>query len=113
MTDAPFDLKRWIDAHVVPLLNPEPPLEFHSVLVNQPPDASRPDAVLVWALSKTGAGWAPALKRLLETDGLSFDFTRAPQLVAVAPGKTTTLFGGDGMPFVGKNGMAMARLHRR
>lgn len=113
MTTAPFDLKRWLDAHVVPILRPEPALDLHSVLVNQPPDASRPDAVLLWALSRTGPDWAPALKRLLETGGFSFDFTRAPQVVAVAPDKTITLFGGDGMPFIGESGMAMARLHRR
>lgn len=113
MTDTPFDLKRWLDAHVLPLLRPDPPLALHSVLVNQPPGVSRPEAVLVWALSQTGPGWGPALRRLLETGGFSFDFTRAPQIVAVAPGKTITLFGGDGMPFIGKNGMAMARLHRQ
>lgn len=113
MPDAPFELKRWLDQYVVPHLAEAPPLELHSVLVNQPPGAARPEAVLVWALSKTGAGWAPAVKRLLEKNGFSVDFTRAPTLVALAPGKTITLFGGDGMPFIGSNGMAMARLFRR
>lgn len=113
MTRAPFDLKRWLDGNVVPLLGGEPALELHSVLTNRSTDPGRPDVVLAWALSKTGTDWAPTLKRLLDGDGFSFDFTRAPQLVTVAPGKTLTLFGGDGMPFVGKNGMAMARLYRR
>ncbi len=108
-----FELKAWLDSHVVPLLRPDPPLELHSVLVNQAPRAAQPDAVLAWALSKAPEGWAPAAQRLLESAGFCFDFTREPQLVALAPGRTITIFGGDGMPFVGANGMAMVRLFRR
>jgi len=109
----PFSLKPWLDTNVVPLLRPEPPLDLHSVLVDQAPGATRPHAVLVWTLSKTADGWAAAAQRLLESAGFCFDFTREPQLVVLAPGRTITIFGGDGMPFVGANGMAMVRLFRR
>ena len=109
---ATFDLKAWLDKHVVPLLSGEPPLELHSVLQNSAPGAQAPDAVLVWALSKTGDAWAPALRRVLERPGFSFDFLRAPQAVQVSPDQRIVIFGGDGAPFIGKNGMAMARLYR-
>ena len=109
----PFDLKPWLDRHLVPLLGTEPPLELHSILQDRPQSAKQPTAILVWALSKSPSGWAPAVKRLLEQSGFYFDFVRAAQIVPLAPGQTITLFGGDGMPFIGQNGMAMSRLYRR
>ena len=108
-----FDLKLWLDRHVVPLLGPESSLALHSVLQNRPPSAERPVAILVWTVSKEPQGWAPAIKRLLAQPGCYFDFCRAPQTVPVAPDRSIWLFGGDGAPYVNAAGMAMARLYRR
>src|SRR5258708_6611864 len=106
-----FNLKAWLDQHVVPFLAGEPPLELHALTENWPPGADAPAAVLVWALSKTPESWAPAVRRVLELPGFSFDFLRAPHAVQVSPDQRITIFGGDGAPFIGKNGMAMARLY--
>jgi hypothetical protein len=107
----PFNLKAWLDQHVVPLLAPE--LLLHSVLTNLPPGAPGPQAVLVWLLAREPAGWAPALKRVLERPGFSFDFLRAPQRAGADLQHAVTLFGGDGAPFFNQSGAAMARLYRR
>jgi hypothetical protein len=113
MPEEAFDLKRWIDAHVLPILEPDPRLQLHSVLQNRPPGALAPVAVAVWTLSAAPDGWAPAVKRVLELPGFSFDFLRAPQLVTGPGQEPITLFGGDGAPFFNRSGGAMARLFRR
>ena len=108
-----FNLKRWLDQYVVPLIASEPKLEIHSVLQNRPPGAAAPAAVAVWTLSPSPDGWAPAVKRVLEQPGSSFDFLRAPQLVTGPDQSPITLFGGDGAPFFTRSGSAMARIFRR
>jgi hypothetical protein len=109
----PFDLKAWLDQHVSPILGSERELELHSVIQNRPSQAGRPSTVLAWLLVKTATEWAPALKRLLDRSGFYFDFVREAQLVQTPAGRPITIFGGDGMPFIGNNGMAMARLYHR
>lgn len=108
-----FDLKAWLDENVSPILRAEPELELHSVIQNRAPARARPDAVLVWLLVKTGPSWSPTLKRLLDRSGLYFDFLREVQLVPTPDGRSLPIFGGDGMPFIGSSGMAMARLYHR
>ncbi len=108
-----FDLKTWLDEHLTPLLRSDPELELHSVIQNRPARSPRPHGVLVWLLVKTNSEWGAALKRLLDLPGFYFDFVREAQLVPTPVGRPITIFGGDGMPFIGNSGMAMARLYHR
>lgn len=57
-------------------------------------------------------GWSGHVKRLLETENFRFDHLRDVQLAPV-PGGHVPLFGGDGTPIYGPNGMVSVRLYRK
>jgi hypothetical protein len=102
-------LKAWLDAHVVPLLLGPPPVTIHSFIWRGSP----PEEVMVWLLARPEdpLDWQLAVRRLLETEGFSFDYTREAMAVNVN-GVMVSVFGGDGAPFFNKEGMAMCRLFR-
>lgn len=129
---AAFDLKGWLDSHVVPLTRREPPLKIYSFIWNGDP----PNEVLVWlhtGQDENGTvrvehdvdgkelpvreafdptAWPRAVKHLLEAEGFRFDFLREQTMVAL-PGGNITIFGGDGAPLYNAQGMASARLFRK
>jgi hypothetical protein len=132
----PFDMKKWLDFNVVPLIK-EKPLKIHSFIWNGNP----PKEVLVWLKTEakvcsrchlpeavppvrgidcahTGcnyqpapAAWGQALKELVEL-GFRFDFTREQQLITLGTG-VVKAFGGDGSPLFNPEGMASARLFKK
>lgn len=131
---AAFDLKSWLDAHVVPLTKHTIPLHIYSFIWNGSP----PNEVLVWMHTgpsldyeeaeledlkhrdQTGhapppfdpGAWPKAIRMLLEEEKFRFDFLREQTLVNL-PGGTVTIFGGDGAPLYNAQGMASARLFRK
>lgn len=97
--------KEWLDANVVPLLGG---LKIYSFLWNGTP----PSEYLVWLNAEDHSqSWGPEVKRLLDL-GFRFDFTRDVVAVEV-DGNKMTLFGGDGTPFVAKDGRVSVRLFRK
>jgi len=132
----PFDMKKWLDFNVVPLIK-EKPLKIHSFIWNGNPAKE----VLVWlktelkvckrcknpeasppvmGLDCQTAGcdyqpdpmdWGNAVKELLE-DGFKFDYTREQVLITLGAGMVKA-FGGDGSPLFNPEGMASARLFRK
>jgi hypothetical protein len=106
-----FDLKPWLDRHLVSVLGSE--LTLHAVACCQSPRRSHPDSVLVWVLANAAANWAPAVRRLLEQCGFSFDFMREAQLIPIPGSRALVAFGSDGAPFVCKSGMVTTRLFRK
>lgn len=132
----PFDMKKWLDFNVVPLIK-EKPLKIHSFIWNGNP----PKEVLVWLKTELKvckrchnpeasppvrgvecAGpscnyqpdpmdWGNAVKELLEA-GFRFDYTREQILVTLGSGMVKA-FGGDGSPLFNQEGMASARLFRK
>ena len=106
-----MDTKAWLDRHVIPLCTPDPPLTFHSELHRTSGNGAF-EQVIVFLLAPTPEGWGPAVKRLLDAGGVYFDYLREVH-VARLPEKAVTLFGGDGTPFIGANGMATVRLFKR
>lgn len=105
-----FDKKKWLDTHCVPLLGTgEDKLSIYSALWNGDP----PSEVLVFLLAPEAhaSSWGLHVKRLLD-DGWRFDFLREQALVKSDTG-LIPIFGGDGAPLFGKDGMASVRLFRR
>ena len=115
----PFDKKKWLDSHVVPLIE-DNDLRIHSFIWNGNP----PEDILVWLRIFPAGGdddpkeieldpmrWAVAVKELLE-QGWRFDFTREQQLVNLTGG-VIKAFGGDGAPVFNKEGMASVRLFHK
>jgi len=113
-----FDMKKWLDSHVVPLLNQEPNLRIHHPFWNGMP----PRDVLVIAMAGEleensdqefdPSAWPRAIQRLLQTDGFRFDFTRE-QIAISHEGGIFNAFGGDGAPLFNPEGLASARLFRK
>jgi len=102
-----FDIKKWLDQHVVPLLAGEPQALIHSELHRGDP----PEEVLVFLQAKEPGTWPLLAKRILETSGFSFDYLREQAMVRVGD-SIVNIFGGDGAPFFNKNGMALARFYK-
>ena len=107
-----FDKKQWLDTHVVPLLElggETRSISLYSALWNGDP----PTEVLVYLLvhDDHAASWGAIVKQLLDA-GWRFDFLREQQLVKDETG-LIPIFGGDGAPLFGKDGMASVRLFRR
>lgn len=136
-----FEMKEWLDQHVVPLTQSDPPLRIYSFLWNGDP----PKEILVWLLAglpaplaptgdfdetdcpdkpdipatglpEAGAdfdvtAWARAAKHVVDA-GFRFDHTREQQMVQVEGG-LVPVFGGDGAPLFGKGGLASLRLFRK
>lgn len=128
-----FELKSWLDQHVIPLTRIEPPLSIYSFLWNGNP----PTEVLVWLRAGSvdddeeelgdlvhrentghapppfdGSLWPSALRALLTEHGFRFDFLREEIAVALE-GSMIKLFGSDGAPLYNKLGMASARLFKK
>jgi hypothetical protein len=115
----PFDSKTWLDRHVVPLLVPS--FHLHSLFFNGQPPAN----ILVYLLANQDTlrgsedraapdqalSWAQYVKHLLEERSFRFDLLRDVQLVPLG-GAMVPIFGGDGAPFCGKNGMVSVRLYQ-
>lgn len=129
-----FEMKEWLDEHVVPLTQVSPPLRIYSFIWNGTP----PKEILVWLLAGLPAApelepdepvpdilnaglpesgddfdetaWACAAKRIIDA-GFRFDLTREQQMVQVESG-LIPVFGGDGAPLFGKAGLASLRLVR-
>jgi hypothetical protein len=102
-----FEQKTWLDAQVLPVLGSDDKLQIHSVLWNGSPPAE----VLVFLLAPSSPTWGTHLKRLLD-DGWRFDFLREAQVIKADAG-LIHVFGGDGAPLFGKNGMVSARLYKK
>lgn len=138
---ASFEMKEWLDQHVVPLKNKSPLSRIHSFIWNGSP----PKEILVWLLcgdqhfvpTSRACGkstelaeraikqpeqpekpafkphdWPDLLRRLLDKDEFRFDYLREQQMVAIGDG-LVPVFGGDGAPLFSKDGMASARLFRK
>lgn len=112
----PFDVKAWLDANVIPVLGEgDERLRFYSVLWNGDP----PKEILTFVLAGAETdgkligndSWGLHVKRLLEA-GWRFDFLRE-QAVVKMEGGLVPIFGGDGAPIFGKNGMASVRLFKK
>lgn len=134
-----FDKKQWLDTHVLPLLKAEPLLHLISAFWNGLPPkdvlvfVGLPAATLDYHVGTAGlrsivphyegpditafdpTWWPFAVKRLLEQHGFVFDYTREVQMVKDPDGgpHLIPLFGGDGSPVFGKNGMASVRLFKQ
>lgn len=112
---AAFNLKQWLDDHVVPVAKADPkiPLTIHASMHNGSP----PKEILVFLLAGhedpefDETHWPQAVKRLLEA-GFKFDFTREVQLIPIN-GAMVPIFGGDGTPLISPTGMASVRLFRK
>lgn len=116
---ATFDMKKWLDSHVVPLLNDE--LKIYSFIWRGDP----PNEILVWLLAGPTREqqkeqepldhtiWPRAIQRLVQNESFRFDFTREQQAVKTADGAVITIFGGDGAPLYNQEGSAAARLFRK
>jgi len=135
---ANFDQKKWLDDHVVPLLQGNPPLSIYHPFWNGSP----PKDVLVLLLAEEdprctrchipksrpergiecgipgcnfefdSTAWPRAVKRLIDDHDFRFDFTREQIAVRMDQG-LLNLFGGDGAPLFNPEGMASARLFRK
>lgn len=104
-----FDQKGWLDDQIVPLLGDSDPLKIYSALWNGTP----PTEVLVFLLAPADppSAWGIHVKRLLD-NGWRFDFLREQQMVKADEG-VVPIFGGDGAPLFGKDGMTSVRLFKR
>jgi len=122
-----FDMKKWLDGNVVPLTQREPKSKIYSFIWNGNP----PREILVWLLAgHPSAGddsegtsaseeekpfnpldWPNLVKRLLVEDDFRFDYLREQQMVKIETGMIP-VFGGDGAPLFGKDGMASSRLFK-
>jgi hypothetical protein len=105
---ADFDMKTWLDEHVVPLLS-DTGLKIYHPFWNGVP----PKEVLVILLSDPSpqSAWPKAAKHLIEA-GFRFDFLREQQAIALEGG-IFTAFGGDGAPLFNEEGTASVRLFKR
>lgn len=102
--------KGWLDEHVVPLA------QKHSLSFYAGPfwSGNPPTDVLVFLLAQDDEAWPQAVHDLLKQDDFRFDHMRDVVAVQVEPGAPpTTLFGGDGTPIYGTDGMASVRLIRK
>jgi hypothetical protein len=137
----PFEMKDWLDREVVPVLhndlkiysfiwNGDPPKEILVWLLAEPrppalPERPAPETVDA-AVEHIGddmrnaladpppfdaALWPAAVKRLLDA-GFRFDFLREQQMVQL-DGRLVPIFGGDGAPLFGQDGMVSVRLFRK
>lgn len=106
------DLKPWLDQHIVPLLPGPPQLLFHSFLWQTHPDGKLKH-MQVWLTAADGEAWAGGVARLLKRPDFYFDFLRDVQLAQLPDGEKRVLFGGDGTPYIGKDGMAACRLFHK
>lgn len=102
-----FERKKWLDEHVVPLLNQEPAASIYTAFWNGAP----PKEVLVFLLAPEPGTWPQLAKRLLDAE-FRFDYLRDVQIVE-HEGKRLALFGGDGAPLFDKSGTASARLFKK
>lgn len=107
-----MSMKPWLDEHVVPLLAaPDmklPPLSYHSEL-HSPPEGF--DLIVVYLLAQADS-WPQHVRRLLKDNDFCWDFMRELDK-AVVGGETRIIFGGDGSPFIGDNGMVSCRLFKK
>jgi len=107
MTD--FDMKTWLDTHVVPLLAPHGLSLYHPFWNGVPP---KEVLVILLAQPEPASSWPAAIKALLE-QGFRFDFLREQQLIPMDSGMFPA-FGGDGAPLFNPQGTASVRLfHKR
>lgn len=114
---ADFDMKKWLDENVVPLTTQQPQSKIYSFIWNGNP----PKEILVWLLAESEpteekpfapGAWGALVHRLITQDGFRFDFLREQQMVQLEGGMVP-VFGGDGAPLFGKDGMASARLFKK
>lgn len=105
---ADFDMKAWLDQHVVPLLVDTALKIYHPFWNGMPP---KEVLVVLLADPTPEDAWPTATKKLLEV-GFRFDFLREQQLIALEGG-TFKAFGGDGAPLFNNEGTASARLFRK
>lgn len=112
-----FEMKKWLDENVVPLTKRQPQSSIYSFIWNGNP----PKEILVWLLVEneptdekpfSPAAWPELVRRLLVDDGFRFDLLREQQMVQLENG-LVPIFGGDGAPLFGKEGMASSRLFRK
>lgn len=117
-----FDMKKWLDTHVVPLTQQHAPSHIHSFVWNGAP----PKEILVWLLAgkPTEASgieeevpfnpddWPTLVHGLIEKDGFRFDHLREATRVPVM-GQLVPIFGSDGAPLLSRDGMASVRLAKR
>lgn len=101
-----FDMKGWLDGHVVPLTQLQPESKIYSFIWNGNP----PKEILVWLLANDS--WPELGKRLILEDGFRFDYLREQQMVQIENGMVP-VFGGDGAPLFSEDGMASMRLFRK
>lgn len=112
---ADFNLKKWLDDRVVPLLVRE--LRIYSFFWNGSP----PKDVCVFLVAGPSekepeqpldkSAWPEATHELIQR-GFRFDALREPQVVHQNDQKFA-LFGGDGAPLINEDRVASARLLRR
>lgn len=111
---ASFDMKKWLDTNVVPLTQQEPHSKIYSFIWNGNP----PKEILVWLIVESepteeapfaAGAWPELVRRLIKDNGFRFDFLREQQMVQLEDG-LVPVFGGDGAPLFGKEGMATSRL---
>jgi hypothetical protein len=110
-------MKKWLDTHVVPLTQQEPQSSIYSFIWNGTP----PKEILVWLVVEheptddkpfNPAAWPELVRRLVVDQDFKFDYLREQQMVQLENG-LVPVFGGDGAPLFGKEGMASARLFRK
>lgn len=106
-----FDLKQWLDDHVVPIRGNLNIIAFFW-------RGTPPDEVLVFLSADPAedsdelpASWPEEAKRLIDS-GFRFDCLREPKTVRIG-NDGTVLFGGDGAPLVSQERVASVRLMRR
>jgi len=100
----PFDIKKWLDDFVVPLLQNA---SIHSFIWNGSP----PHQILAWLLCDPPSHWPQFTKHLID-HGFRFDLLREPQKVNLQ-GASLVIFGGDGAPFISPSSLASVRLFSR
>lgn len=110
-------MKKWLDTNVVPLAEKQPTSRIYSFIWNGNP----PKEILVWLVVEreptddkpfNPAAWPELVRRLIVDDDYRFDYLREQQMVQLEGG-LVPVFGGDGAPLFGKEGMASARLFRK
>ena len=107
-----MSMKPWLDEYVVPLLAaPDtklPPLSIHSE-IHSPPKGF--DLIVVYLLAQADS-WPQHVRRLLKDHDFCWDFMRELNK-AVVEGEARIIFGGDGSPFIGDNGMVSCRVFKK
>lgn len=102
-----FSMKKWLDEHVMPLLQDTGLKLYHPFWNGMPPK----EVLAVVTSDPELDAWPTAVKKLLD-GGFRFDFLREQQAIAL-DGMVFKAFGGDGAPLFNAEGMASVRLFRK